>query len=156
MKFSENKANLKYGADNTRTVERLDLIESLGLKLVGLGDFGIPHVFNGLYIEKVWNDSDTSFNAYIEWLKNKILDKITEKVIEDTIMVSPEKALTATLLREKQKKIQDGGILYLGAVAVKIGQRHHEDGEDHLIGVAGKGRYFPAVERLQHFFHIPA
>jgi hypothetical protein len=52
------------------------------LKLVGLGDFGIPHIISGLTIELIWNDGDDEFQETIDLLKTLILDKIIEKTVD--------------------------------------------------------------------------
>ena len=60
-----------------RTKERLLLIESLCMKEVSIGKFGIPSLMSGLYIEMIWNYSEDDFNSYIEWIK--ILKKRKKK-----------------------------------------------------------------------------
>ncbi len=58
-----------------RTRDRLTQIEALGMIEVGYAQFGIPDVCSGLYIEKVWSDSDEVFNDYLKWVKELIENK---------------------------------------------------------------------------------
>jgi hypothetical protein len=55
-----------------RTKYRLTEIAELGMEMVGTGEFGIPGIMSGLYIEKVWRYSDKQFNEYLDWVKSLI------------------------------------------------------------------------------------
>lgn len=58
-----------------RTRNRLIQMNELGMELVGSGQFGIPEIMSGLYIEKVWNYSDKDFDEYLDWVKQLIKEK---------------------------------------------------------------------------------
>lgn len=78
MRFIYRKDYKKYDKKlMERTKERLLLIESLGMEEVSIGQFGIPSLMSGLYIEMIWDYSDDDFNSYIEWVK--ILKKRKKK-----------------------------------------------------------------------------
>jgi hypothetical protein len=73
-KFNVNRKDLYKFNDNPvhqkRTKDRLQRILDAGMEECGVAQFGIPGVMSGLYIEKVWNDSDKKFNEYMEWAIN--------------------------------------------------------------------------------------
>lgn len=62
--------SFSYDVDNDVTEERLKQLNSLGCESVGFGQFGIPNVFSGLYVEKVWSYTDEQWDDYIEWFTN--------------------------------------------------------------------------------------
>lgn len=51
------------------TKTRLTELSDLGMKETGIASFGIPGIMSGLYIEMVWNYSDTDWKSYIDWVK---------------------------------------------------------------------------------------
>ena len=62
--------------DFERTRARLQEISDLGMKEVGIGEFGYPGVMSGLYLEYVWTYSDEDFKDYMFWAKSRITDNI--------------------------------------------------------------------------------
>lgn len=58
-----------------RTRARLQLMSDMGMVLVGFGQFGIPGIMSGLYIEKVWAATDQEFSEYLEWVKALVYAK---------------------------------------------------------------------------------
>ncbi len=58
-----------------RTRQRLIEMADLGLDEVGYGEFGINGIISGVYIERVWNDSDEDFKNYLQWIKQLIKEK---------------------------------------------------------------------------------
>lgn len=76
----ENKCNYEYDKPRDRTRARLEEIISLGMKDVGVQDFGIPGIMSGLYIERVWNMSDKDWNDYMNWVKSLIQEKQNGKI----------------------------------------------------------------------------
>ena len=47
-------------------------MHNCGMIDFGNVSFGIYGIMSGLYIEKVWFDSDETFNSYMEWVKTLI------------------------------------------------------------------------------------
>lgn len=79
MKIDINdKYNYEYGKPKDRIKSRLEEIISLGMEDVGVQDFGIPEIMSGLYIERVWNMSDETWNDYMNWVKSLIQKKQNE------------------------------------------------------------------------------
>lgn len=68
--FVHNESYYEFGKDKTRTRERLKLIWDLGFTEVGIAHFGIKGSVSGLYIEKIWNETDQEFYSRIEWMKS--------------------------------------------------------------------------------------
>lgn len=70
----DRKDFYEYGKPELRerTRNRLEEITELGMTEVGTAQFGINGVMSGLYIEKVWGYSETSWNEYIDWVKSLI------------------------------------------------------------------------------------
>ncbi len=60
---------------NERTRSRLTEISKLGMSEVGYANFGIRGVMSGLFIERIWSDSDEVFRDYIDWVKGLIIEK---------------------------------------------------------------------------------
>jgi hypothetical protein len=60
------------GYSNEITRERLIEIKAMGYKVCGVGQFGIPKITSGLYIEWVWSYDDKAWNLYINWVKTLI------------------------------------------------------------------------------------
>lgn len=66
------------------TRKRLEEIVSLGMTVVGDGQFGIKDVMSGLYIEKVWHYDSIEWKKYIDWVKyllktDDVILKISKK-----------------------------------------------------------------------------
>lgn len=57
---------------NERTKNRLKEIIELGFEEVSIAQFGIQNVISGLYIERIWNEKEESWEDYIEWVKSVI------------------------------------------------------------------------------------
>lgn len=55
---------------NSITKDRLIELNSLGMEEVGYGEFGIPGLMSGLYIERVWNFNAVNWKNYIDWVKS--------------------------------------------------------------------------------------
>lgn len=72
-----NKESFYRVEDTNRekTKKRLEQIKELGLKEVGTAQFGIPGIVSGLYIEKVWNLSDTAWAGWLEWIEKLKIQK---------------------------------------------------------------------------------
>lgn len=81
-----------------RTRMRLIIINKCGMSEVGIAEFGVKGVMSGLYIERVWSDSDKVFADYIEWAFNLIKNK-TQNKMENEI------TLTAYNVKTKQKNV---------------------------------------------------
>lgn len=66
-----NKFYYEFGKPENfeRTKNRLEEIDSLGMTVVGYGQFGIKDVMSGLYIEKVWHYNAELWKDYIDWVK---------------------------------------------------------------------------------------
>ncbi len=62
------------------TENRLNELQSLGMKEVGIGEFGIKNIISGLYIEQVWNYTDEKFNEYVSFVKDAILENELNKI----------------------------------------------------------------------------
>lgn len=58
--------------EKKRIKKRLTIMSKIGMEEVGIAQFGIKGIMSGLYIERVWNDSDQDFNDYIKWVKSLI------------------------------------------------------------------------------------
>lgn len=58
-----------------RTIDRLKEIDNLWLEEVWIWEFWIPWKMSWLYIEKLWSYDNKSWNNYIQWIKNDILNK---------------------------------------------------------------------------------
>lgn len=65
--YEYNKPQLKE-----RTKKRLTEIAKCGMEEIGLACFGYKGVFSGLYIERVWSDSDEEYTEYMKWAKETI------------------------------------------------------------------------------------
>lgn len=55
-----------------RTEERLNQLKSIGLKQVGIAQFGIDGIISGIYIERVWNQTSSEWKDEIIWIKDVI------------------------------------------------------------------------------------
>lgn len=65
-----------YPGSKDRTFKRLKEINDCGMTETGYGSFGCKGVMSGLYIEKVWDYSDESWNSYMNWARKLIKDNI--------------------------------------------------------------------------------
>lgn len=68
-----NKPDYYYGQNDINKVRierRLRELNALGLSEVGYGEFGIPGLMSGLYIERVWNFNAVNWKNYIDWVKS--------------------------------------------------------------------------------------
>lgn len=73
VKFDITRYDLyEYDKPRERTRKRLLEMALLGMEELGVASFGINDVMGGLYIERVWNDSDSDFNDYMDWVKSLI------------------------------------------------------------------------------------
>ena len=67
--------------------KRLTQLEELGVELCGYGQFGIPNIMSGLYIERVWYANEEKWAEEIKWItdliaeKKPAIDKAREMVI---------------------------------------------------------------------------
>jgi hypothetical protein len=70
----ENRSYYEYGRPDLedRTRARLEELSFMGLIVVGHGEFGIPNVTSGFYIERVWHDSDEKWQLYMAWARDLI------------------------------------------------------------------------------------
>lgn len=62
-----------------RTKARLIEIAECGMEEVGEYQFGYKPIMSGLYLERVWNDTDESFKDYMDWAKELIKKKLSEQ-----------------------------------------------------------------------------
>jgi len=58
-----------------QTQKRLTELDALGLQEIGGGEFGIPGLMSGLYIEMVWSHSDQEWDSYVVFIKSLIEEK---------------------------------------------------------------------------------
>lgn len=54
---------------NKKIKDRLTTMKSIGMKNIGIQEFGFPGKTSGLYIERVWYMSDIDFDRYIKWAR---------------------------------------------------------------------------------------
>lgn len=62
----------EYNKPKDRTRKRLTEIAECGMEETGIASFGYKGVMSGLYIERVWSDSDKIFADYMQWAKGLI------------------------------------------------------------------------------------
>ena len=60
-----------------RTRTRLTKIAECGMEEVMTAEFGYKGVMSGLYIERVWADSDETFADYMQWAKGLIAASVS-------------------------------------------------------------------------------
>lgn len=73
-KFDIDRKDLyEFKKPPEQTKARLTQIAELGLQEVGAGQFGLPGIMSGLYIELVWHHSEQNWIEYIEWIKGLII-----------------------------------------------------------------------------------
>jgi hypothetical protein len=88
FKFDVNAVDLyMVGQPIERTKERLLRIATSGLELLSGVQFGLSGVVSGLYIEKVWMDSDEDFDDYLNWMVSKLPSNENLKLTQDKCMV---------------------------------------------------------------------
>lgn len=63
---------------NDRTRERLQQLIDIGCTENGIGCFGYEGVVSGLYIERVWNMTNSAWDEYIEWMQG-LIDENSKK-----------------------------------------------------------------------------
>lgn len=68
----ENPDFYEYQVPKTRTRKRLLEMKEIGMQIVGYGQFGIDGVISGIWIERVWHESDSDWAEYLEWMKSVI------------------------------------------------------------------------------------
>lgn len=66
------KSYYKLNISKERTENRLKEIIALNFKEIGVAHFGINGIISGLYIERLWNDSEPIWKDYIIWVKSVI------------------------------------------------------------------------------------
>ena len=75
-KIKINDNNLyEFGVNKERTKRRLNQIITLGYTEVGEAHFGVKGHLSGLYIERIWRDSDEAWKHYIIWAKDTLIEK---------------------------------------------------------------------------------
>lgn len=77
-KFNVNRSDFyPYGKPElkSQTKARLEQIADIGMREVGLAQFGVDGLMSGLYIERVWNYSDKEWDEYIGWVELLIKSK---------------------------------------------------------------------------------
>lgn len=67
------KAYLSKNAEQTK--KRLRQMVDIGMTEIQIANFGVTGIMSGLYIEMVWNYSDSEFQSYIDWVKDLIEEK---------------------------------------------------------------------------------
>lgn len=68
----QDRKDLYDGRNDERTRSRLQQMQEIGMVEIGIADFGIRDKMSGLYIERVWRDSDEVFDDYLGWVKTFI------------------------------------------------------------------------------------
>jgi hypothetical protein len=63
-----------------QTKSRLTEISECEMTEVGEAEFGYINVMSGLYIERVWNFTNTEFRDYMDWAKSLIDVYLKNKV----------------------------------------------------------------------------
>lgn len=71
----DNDMFYEYDKPRERTKKRLQRIIDMDMEEVGFGQFGVPNVMSGLYIEKVWSYSNEDFDDYLNWAQFLIDEK---------------------------------------------------------------------------------
>lgn len=70
----EKKEEERKEKERKRTEERLEEIKGLGMELVGTGQYGIPGIWSGLYMEIITNRTPEEWGKYIAQVKEAKLE----------------------------------------------------------------------------------
>lgn len=148
-KFDPNRADLNNSKPEfkERTNKRLLEIANAGMQEVGSAEFGIPGIVSGLYIEKVWNDSDEEFTGYLDWVK-EVVNKRTEVLSLTGIRALSWKEPFATAMLFDKVETRTWHTNYRGPVLIcasKVGYTPFETMD--ITGPKQSKRLFEALEK---------
>jgi NOL1/NOP2/fmu family ribosome biogenesis protein len=109
-----------------RTKNRLEQISKMGMTEVGTAEFGVKGIMSGLYIERVWSDSDKDWNDYMDWAKSLINKPIESKRYPGQFTIGEDDGEKAMYTKEELELMKEGYVIELELNASRRGKAEME------------------------------